>query len=170
MISFMWTANTPLTVTVYFSPKIICFCTNHIIMMLNFISTVCLSDLCFRLHEHELLTHCRWCLCVLWVEGDGGPMGIHTVGTEKMHINQALCSDVWDIAVKPKKLSLYTLFTNLNKTFQQLCTLHTLYMKSNDCELQSLKEEPRHHIWRAGTLTTGSIMLMYLHVCSLRFI
>ncbi len=102
-------------------------------------------------------------------------MGIHTVGTEKMQINQALCSDVWDIAVKPKKLSLDMIqygctWTNLYKTFQQLCTLHNLYMKSNDCELQSLKEEPRHHIWRGGALTTGSIMLMYLHVCSLRFI
>ncbi len=63
----------------------------------------------------ELLSHCRWCLCVLWVEGDGeGPVGIHTVGTEKMQINQAFCSDVWDIAVKPKKLSLYTLHTNLS--------------------------------------------------------
>lgn len=38
--------------------------------------------------EHELLLQCRWCLCVFCVEGEGGTMGIHTVGTEKMDANK----------------------------------------------------------------------------------
>lgn len=108
------------------------------------------------------------CVCCGWrVMGKGDPMGIHTVGTEKMQINQALCSDVWDIVVKPQNLNLYSIQFCMYLTLKNLsavCTLHNLYVKSNDFELQSLKEEPRYHICRGGALTTGSIMLMYLHL------
>lgn len=72
----------------------------------------------------EPLIHCRWCAC------DGGeesPMGIYTVGMEKMVLT------VWRPFVDSRiSVSCCTWV----EAFQQLCTLSNPYIKSNDFEVQ----------------------------------